>query len=161
MTYLELTTAAVSIVSLPLLLWQVTLAARAITADHLRRKQQATLEYLIVHLRSHWSSDLRTFMKKFGDAALTQEQLPVFMADPDATAALVPLLGSIEHLAVGVNMGVYDQDLLNRASGAYLIRTFHRFGVFIRAAQIEQPTAYTEFATLVGNLEAIRASRQH
>lgn len=112
MSILEIITAAVSVISLPLLVVQVHLAARGIAADHLRRKQQATLEYLVVHLRTHFSADLRSFTERFGDADLGEDDLARLGADSEANALVVPLLGSIEHLAVGVNMGVYDQELL-------------------------------------------------
>lgn len=157
MTISEIIAAAVGIFSILLLVVQIHAAARALKEDHLRQKQQATLDYLVHDVHPHWKEELRTFKRTFGNASpMPEEVLDRLRSDPETKFLIVKLLGNIENMAVGVNVGVYDITLLNRASGAFLIRVFKQFLPFIRQAQIKQASAYVEFEGLVLELCRLR-----
>lgn len=153
MTPFESFTLVIAVVSVALVVLQVRIAAQTLHEDHLRRKQQATLDYLIHDVRPHWKDELRTVLKRFGAAVpMPEEAMAALLAGPEADHMVIKLLGNIEHMAVGVNIGVYDLAVLDRASGAFLIRLYRQFLPYIRRAQERQPKhgkAYEEFDALV------------
>lgn len=160
MSPVEIATAVVGIASIVLLGVQVQLAARALRDDHLRRRQQATLEYLVLHVRPHWKDSLR-LLKQDLDAQqqpLSPELLARITSEPETKASIEKVLGNIEHMAVGVNVGVYDLELINRASGGFLIRTYSQFLPYIELVQQRQARAYVEFEQLIRDLRELRGS---
>ena len=83
---------------------------------------------------------------------MSEEAISALRADPNSRQLIGKLLGSIEHMAVGVNMGVFDIETLDRASGGFIIRTFNQFLPCIRQRQLKQPTIYSEFELLATEL---------
>jgi len=63
-----------------------------------------------------------------------------------------------EHLAVGINTGVFDQDILSRMSGNYLIGIFNRYWFYIseRRKELNNNKIYCEFEGLVNKLRERR-----
>jgi hypothetical protein len=152
-TAFEVLTLVVAVVSLGLVVLQVRIAAKTLQSDHTRRKQQATLEYLIHDVRPHWKDELRTVVRRFGDAVpMPEAAMDALRSDPEANRLVIKLLGNIEHMAVGVNMDVYDIGVIDRASGAFLIRVYRQFLPYIKRAQSRQQSAYEEFDRLVVEL---------
>lgn len=68
------------------------------------------------------------------------------------------LLSTVEHMSVGVNVGVYDIHILERMSGSYMIKMFQRLHPYIthiREAK-KNDNAYIEFEEVKLQLEALR-----
>lgn len=150
MTLAEIVTAALAIASVLLLVVQVHIAAKTLRDDHLRRRQQATLEYLVRDVRPHWRDDLRTASTKL--QAMASSVQADLKPDQAGNSPVAKLLGSVEHMSVGVNIGVYDLEVLDRSSGRFLIRIFRQFLPYIRSVQAKTPTAYVEFERVIGDL---------
>ena len=153
MTIFEILTALAAFVSIALVGIQIHLAAKTLKDDHDRRRQQATLEYLIKDVRPHWGDELRQLASSIGRTIpMSDETMSKLRANPQSRQLINKLLGNIEHMAVGVNMGVYDLEILDRSSGGFLINTFNRFLPYIRRRQMKQPLIYTEFEKLTDAL---------
>ena len=149
MTIFEILTAITAIISIALVGVQIHLAAKALKDDHTRRRQQATLDYLIKDVRPHWGDELRQLVSSIGRTIpMSDETMKTLRANPQSRQKINKLLGNIEHMSVGVNMGVYDLEILDGSSGGFIINTFNRFSPYIRRRQIKQPTIYTEFEQL-------------
>ena len=77
------------------------------------------------------------------------------MASPEEYAEWRNALGVFEHLAVGVNAGVYDKDILYRMAGGYITRLYSFVTPFIQIARDEShPRAYSEFELLTLDFES-------
>lgn len=149
MTFFEILTALVGFFSLALVGVQVHYAAKALREDHKRRRQQATLDYLVRDVRPHWREEIRVLTRSFGNVVpMSEEAITAVRADPNSKQLIGRLLSNIEHMAVGVNMGIFDIETLDRASGGFIIRTFNQFLPYIRQRQLKQPTIYCEFEML-------------
>jgi hypothetical protein len=149
----ELIATSVGIFSLLLVAIQVHIAAKTLRDDHSRRRSQATLDYIIHDLRPHWGESLRDLTSAFNNMVpMPPETLMAIQADTELRRATKRLLASIEHMALGVNIGVFDLAVLDRSSGIFLIRIYKQFLPYIRQAQIALPTAYVEFDAMVNTL---------
>jgi hypothetical protein len=143
MSYYEILSTVIAVVAL----WLVT---KTFKADHERRKKQATIEYVGQILRdarykidSHRSSE-----------DLTNEQVSALIANPADSAEWRNAIGAFEHLAVGVNAGVYDKDILYRMAGGYITRLFTYVEPYVQAARGNNyPRAYCEFEALAHEFE--------
>lgn len=143
MSYYEIVSTVIAIMAL----WFVT---KTFKADHERRKKQATIEYVGQILRearfiidSHRQSD-----------GLTSEQISTFIASSADSAKWRNAIGAFEHLAVGVNSGVYDKDILYRMAGTYITRLFTYVEPYVQATKKDYyPRAYCEFEALAHEFE--------
>lgn len=146
----EFIAVVVGIVSIILLVLQVNIAAKALREDHLRRRQQATLDYLVRDVRPHWRDSLRNAAS---DIQRSQEALQESLGTENPRdPSIANLLGSVEHMSVGVNIGVYDIAVLDRASGRFIIRIYRQFLPYIKSVQANTPTAYIEFEQVVRDI---------
>jgi hypothetical protein len=130
----------------------VKLAAQALKADHERRKKQATIDY-VKEIRVIWRETRVKLEKKYGTESLSKEALEEINSNIDTNAIVKNLLGSLEHMSVGMNTGVYDKDLLFRMSGQYLINMYHRMRPYIEERRKENPIAFIEFHELIHDFE--------
>lgn len=142
MSYYEIISTVIAVVAL----WLVT---KTFKADHERRKKQATIEYAGQILRdarykidSHRSSE-----------DLTSEQVSALIANPAGSAEWRNAIGAFEHLAVGVNAGVYDKDILYRMAGSYITNLFKYVEPYVQAARGKYPRAYWEFQVLANEFK--------
>lgn len=153
MTIFETLSLIIAAVSVAALLLQLHIGVRTMRADHERRKKQATLEFVMSHVRPLWTEGQRILDERWGAGVLSEQALKDIQEDTKAREIVKTLLGHLEHMSVGLNTGIYDKDLLFRASGAYLIRLFHRLRPYVKYAQKSLPTAYVEFENLVRDFE--------
>lgn len=153
MSLYETLSLILAIVSIAALLWQVRVALQSIHADHERRKKQATIEFLMAQVRPLWTEGRHLLDKKWGTGVLNEDSLKQIEDDPEARVIVTSLLGHLEYLSVGINTGIYDKDILFRASGTSMIRLFHRLRPYIKLSQKNQVTAYIEFENLIHDLE--------
>ena len=125
-------------------------------AFHERRKKEATIEF-INKVREVYRKVNYELKKEFGEGPLDEEKLSKLYANTDLWNQLKNMLALFEHLAVGVNSGVFDFDILSRMSGQYLINMFDRYSFYIRdrRKKLGNPRLYEEFEALVAKL------RQH
>lgn len=146
----ELIATSIGIISLLLVAIQIHIAAKTLRDDHARRRSQATLDYIIHDLRPHWGEKLRDLTTAFYNLApMPPEALAAIQSDADLRRGTKRLLASIEHMALGVNVGVFDLAVLDRSSGVFLIRIYKQFLPYIRQAQATLPTAYVEFDSMI------------
>lgn len=149
----EFATIAINAVMLYLLWRQVSIAAKALRADHQRRKKQSTIEFLMFHVRPQWTEGQKILDQRWPESVITDKVLKEISENSESKAIVQTLLGHLEYMAVGINTGIYDEDILYRASGAYLIRLFHRLRPFVKQAQQDLPTRYIEFENLIAKFE--------
>lgn len=124
-------------------------------ADHERRKMQATIEYMR-SVRPIWSQLRRELNDHFGNGTLQVESIDKIDKDKDLQRLVRELMGSMEHLSVGANYEVFDEDLIYRMSASYLIRIYKRMDLYIEKAQAKNPYAYIEFKDLIRKFDERR-----
>ena len=89
--------------------------------------------------------------KEFGTGQLTTENLIKIQQDIEIETKVLNLIGALEHMAIGMNTGVYDKDLLYRMSGSYLIMMYDRLKPYIEERQGKNKFAFIEYVDLVSN----------
>lgn len=73
---------------------------------------------------------------------------------------IADILNGLERLAVGVELGIYDEDVLRLIGGTIIVRTFERFEPYIinrrtrATTRTRQSRAYTELEVLVKMIES-------
>lgn len=128
---------------------------RTMHADHERRQKQATMEYMTT-VRPIWAESRRMLNDAFGNKALTEDDLNKLEESRDLQRIVRELLSKLEHLAVGVNTGVLNEDIIYRMSGSYLIRIYRRVSLYLEDAQKKNPYAYIEFMEMIRKFEEQR-----
>jgi hypothetical protein len=73
---------------------------------------------------------------------------------------LTYFLNYFEDLATGVNMGVFDFDVVNRVSGSRIMRSWEDYGNWVRAerATLQQPSLFIELERLAADVRKARSS---
>lgn len=135
-----------------LVIWQIRVATLTIKADHERRRKQATIDFML-QVRPIWQESQRLLDERFGEGTLSGEALEEIQKNRDARDVISRLLGNLEHLAVGVNTGVFDRELLFRTSASFISKIYHRLRPHIKKVQSGLPTAYIEFEQLAVGFE--------
>ena len=130
-----------------LVILQIQVAISTIKADHERRRKQATIDFML-QVRPIWQESHRLLDERFGPGTLSGDALEEIQKNRDARDIISRLLGNLEHLAVGINTGVFDRELLFRTSAYFLTTIYHRLHPHIKKAQTSLPTAYIEFEQL-------------
>jgi len=145
MNYSEFITTSIATIGLVLGIYNIRLVEKTFKADHERRKKQATIEYVGQILReARFKIDAHYRSNK----SLTDEQVSTLIANPADSAEWRNAIGVFEHLAVGINAGVYDKDILYRMAGGYITTLFTFVEPYIKAARKQYPRAYCEFQEL-------------
>lgn len=147
MKLFELLSLIIGVAMAALVILQIRIAISTIRADHERRRKQATIDYML-QVRPIWQESQRLLDERFGTGTLSENALDEIQTNRDARDVISRLLGNLEHLAVGVNTGVFDRELLFRTSAYFLITIHQRLLPHIKKIQIKLPTAYIEFEQL-------------
>ncbi len=113
-------------------------------ADHERQKKQATIEF-VASLRSEQTDAREMLLKHLGnDVISTDKALELRKGDKAGEETAVTIvrtirfyLNGLEYMAVGVNAGVYDRELVRRLMGYSLKKTWSRYGDYIGAVRNE------------------------
>lgn len=150
---IEVWSLVASLLTLSIVTLQLYLIYKAFLADHERRKKQATIEYINL-IRDRYRTIDFDLRGKYGEGELDTNKL----TDDELQAAL-ELLSVVEHLAVGVNTGVYSLNVLSRLSGGYFSQLFERYYPVIRARRQMRgmkPTLFNEMEKMYQDLSAIR-----
>lgn len=133
----------------------VELQMNTVKEDHERRRKEATILYMN-QIRPVYRSLLQELESIQGKERLTQSSLKIILNNDSSRNILKEYLATMEHLAVGANVGVFDKDLLFRMSANYLIRTHNKFEPYITEVQKgkNQSSVYEEFEKLAVEFRA-------
>ncbi|MFQ3245113.1 MAG: hypothetical protein ACI9SP_001760 [Arenicella sp.] len=154
MSNFELTTTVIAFTTAIILVFQVRIALKSIKADHERRKKQATFDY-VQKISSNWIDAQYILTKRWSGITgpLGSDQIEELEKDIKLLKTVRVLLGSLEHLSVGVNAGVFDQEIIFRMSGSSIISINKKFTSYFEVIQKQQPTVYIEFQELAKAFE--------
>lgn len=116
------------------------------SADHDRRKKEATIAH-VNNIRDKYRAMRADLDSKFGEGNV----INISDIDEDSTAELKEMLSLMEHLAAGVNSGVFDFDMIYIMSGSYFAGIYERSAPFIKHRRTlkNNPAAYIEFEHMV------------
>ncbi|CAK8723862.1 hypothetical protein KKHLCK_13350 [Candidatus Electrothrix laxa] len=98
-------------------------ANKANMAIHERTKKQSTLE----HAGELWAEARYELESKFGSEVIASDEAENIFKDKELKANVDKLLGTLEHIAAGVNTGIYDADILYRMCATSVINNFTKF----------------------------------
>ena len=144
MTEFQILSLVLGLVTAVLIIGQLFVTIRTLKADHERRKKQATIEH-VREIRPHWDKHRRWLDDNFGPDGVTETALDKLDENKEVRENVRTLLAMLEHLAVGVNTGVFDKDLLYRMSGTYMVRIYHQLRPYIKRVQKDNQYAYVEY----------------
>jgi len=115
-------------------------------ALHERTKKQSTLE----HAGELWAEARYELESKFGSEVIATDEAENIFKDKELKAHVDKLLGTLEHIAAGVNMGIYDADILYRMCASSVMNNFTKFKNYIKIRrQQESEEMYIELEALV------------
>lgn len=100
---------------------------RVRTTQHLGRDEPISEEFA---QKLHNEEPFRSLVRDF-----TAEETAAFRAD------IITTLNGLEHLATGVIVGVYDEDVLKRIGGSVIARTYLRFEPYIALVRSGQESS--------------------
>ncbi len=139
----------------------VWVAMHAVKRDHVRRRKQATVEYMR-ELRAQYRSSWHEITNDIG--AIDEHVAKEIFEDPDKKFAIEQLLSMFEHVATAANEDVFDIELLSRLSGTFLVEVFKKTRAYMVKARQDQlnwleslapgvkSDKYTEYEALVKEL---------
>ncbi|MFG1797787.1 DUF4760 domain-containing protein [Nocardia sp. NPDC049149] len=143
------------------LIWQVRVFAHQVSEsrlaldratketvdENIRQRQRATLDFIGTTIeRQH-----ALYTKINSDSGFLSKASD---HDRQEFLDLRSYLGYLENIAAGVNMDIFDQDVVDRTVGNRLIRAWERYGEWIRHARLFQndERLYEELENLVKRL---------
>lgn len=152
MSFYEILNLLLIFLTLAVLNGQLNALKKTYRADHERRKKQATIEYL---------NSFRTAYRHLEEKIISTHgngQIPFDkMTDADKVD-IRNTLSLVEHLAIGIETGIYDFELINRMSGAFLMGMYCKFKPYIETVRdsANNPNFYSEFEHLHKRIGAAR-----
>ncbi len=158
MSLYEVLSLILGILGAVVIIVQLSIAIRAMRADHERRQKQATIEHVRT-IRPLYKHCRQVIDEKFGKDVLSDGAVGEIDKDDELRENIKDMLALLEHTSVGMNTGVFDKDLWYRMSASYLIRIYHRLRPYIKYIQKSQPSAYIEFEEIVHEFEERKRRR--
>ena len=114
-------------------------------AYHERTRKQTTIEYA----GRKWLDARIQLEAKYGDDVIAEGAAENIYNDKDLKSQVDQLLGTLEHIAAGVNTGIYDEDVLYRMVSSSVIDNFTRFKHYIKIRrQRESEEKYIELEAM-------------
>jgi len=149
---------SVLLVTVIIMVVQIRVAVQSLRKDHLRRKLEGTLEHMN-QIREKYRLMNAELIDELGIEPLDEERVGRLRQSPRLWEKVKDILGLFEHLAIGVNLGVFDLGMLEKMSGTYLSNVFRRFSTYIRTQResTNNPTLYQEYEKLVEQIAQIRS----
>ncbi|WP_081864929.1 DUF4760 domain-containing protein [Chondromyces apiculatus] len=140
----------------------LAIAFWTLKADHERRKKQATIEYAN-QIREIWQKSKTIIEQALNKTVsrgspISQKETTIIENTPELLTASMEILARLEHLAVGVNAGVFDASILYRMSGSHLIGIYDYMLEYIKMTR-ETPDnefAYIEFGMLAEEFKRLK-----
>ncbi len=147
----------IALIAAGLILIQLVLMFITYRADNERKRKQSTIEY-INNIRGIYKPIRKHLDDLFpgNNRVINLKEI-----DNDLKSDIRELLSTVEHLAVGLNTGVYDFDIFFRMSGSYFLRIFKKLNPYISNAQKNQATAYIEFEAICKRIEFEKEKRNY
>lgn len=139
---------------------QVRLSEEATERDHARRRQQATVDFYMTTLEKR--TELRHTLPYDRNADAIREYVTALKDESETEALYVTdYLTMFEMLAGGVNMGIYDLEVIDRLAGSRLRAIYNNYLPWIdqRRRMFDSPSLYCELESLSRSLEARRATK--
>ncbi len=122
--------------------------------ENRRQQQRATINYITSTVqRQHDLYGNIHQDQSFADKAA--------VIDSPEFHELTSYLGYLEYLAAGVNMGIFDAEVVSRTIGGRIVRANAMFGEWIHAERerLDNPGVYIELELLIPELRALREHR--
>ncbi len=121
-----------------------------------RDRAKQTLEYW-EKVNQELKVEKRKLLKDYG-SKIEREMAELIIADGDEQARINKVINIYERLSLGVNIGAYDIQTLNKLVGQNIIDNYSRFEEYIlaRRKKMDRPFAWTEFQKLSSKLVRIR-----
>jgi len=160
MSVVEVTLLLVSLqlVGLIILTMQLYLMRKDRLALHERTRKQSTIE----NAGPLWGDARLQLETRFGRDPLATKQAQEIFDDKELKAYVDKLLGTVEHISVGINTGIYDKDILYRMSSTSIIETFRRYKSYIMLRRnLEGSEMYTEFECVANEFSLMRQKKPY
>jgi len=146
----------IGIVGLILVLHQLYLTRLESEKEHLRMKNEMTL-----NAYSTVKKDLREITSRVRNRLgindmfdhVTDEQIDMIMSDKDLRRDVAEMLSLLNKFAVGVKHDIFNIDIINELSGKYFIKTHKQFEPYIKMVRMNSDTLYSEYDILVEKLK--------
>ncbi|MDR2592513.1 MAG: hypothetical protein LBC59_06880 [Chitinispirillales bacterium] len=156
--YIQMISNIIICVGVIIAIWQLLLSKNSITADHERRKKQATIEFYR-SICDACDEILEQLEIQFpNDGVINYDDVK---NDPVALNAIRKYLSLMEEIAVGINTEVYDITIFDRIAGTYCTGWFRRFSEIIRIRRINNhyPNLYGDFENMIYKLKDVKKKR--
>ncbi len=145
----------IGIVGLLLVLHQLYLTRIESEKEHLRTKNEMTLnayttirkDLRIITSRIRKELDIDDGFKK-----LNQEHISIIMKNKSLRHDISEMLSMLNKFAVGVRHDIFNIEILNELSGEYFIKTHEQFFPYIKLLRVESYDLYSEYDILVNRL---------
>ena len=128
---------------------QLRQSSDATERDHQQRRRQATLEFVTA------TFDRSQRLVERGLPALFKDEVELFADAPAAlddprNDVIREYLNGFEAFATGVNLGLYDLEVVNHLRGTVIVRTMVLYRSWIEARRVlnQNPNQYRELETL-------------
>jgi hypothetical protein len=142
-------------------IWQLHLMKKGFSADHERRKKQATIEfYTSISKSKEYIEALNKIDAQFPDDQVIQ--INDIKDDRVMKNAIRVFLSYMEHFCVGLNTDIYDLPVFERMAGLYTRRWYDKLKNIIDNSRTGQnPIRYMDFQKAAALLEEERNKRFH
>jgi|GEM_PF-3536527 len=149
----------IGIVGIILVLHQLYLTRVESEKEHLRTKNEMTLNAYST-IRKDLSAVTAKVRKKLGIEDMfdhvTEEQIDMIMSDKSLRKDVSEMLNMLNKFAVGVKHDIFNIDIINELSGKYFIKTHKQFEPYLQRIRKNSDTLYLEYDNLVEKLKEMR-----
>ena len=128
--------------------------------DHQRRKREATDDFLMATFNNARDLRAKGLPELFRSDVVPYASNPLDFGD-ERNQLIRHYLNEFESLATGVNLGVYDDEVVHALRGTTIVRAWALFSPWIQARRdfIKQPDLYEELEKMAGRMQEIQAAR--
>ncbi len=152
----------IAIIGLILVLHQLYLTRIESEKEHLRTKNEMTLnaytsirkDLRIITSRIRKELDIDDGFKK-----LTQDHIYIIRQNKSLRHDISEMLSMLNKFAVGVRHDIFNIEILNELSGEYFIKTHKQFSPYIKLLRVDSYDIYSEYDILVNRLTQISISK--
>lgn len=133
---------------------QTRLARRVHRENHEWNRRKAAQDILLQgRMDTSGLAELtKELYEKKDDGAISLDFLQErFKQNPNFLIAVNKMLNYHEALAVGINQGIYDEQVIKHTKYSTMKRTFHIFSNYIHYSRTKQLTAFEEQETLISS----------
>ena len=156
MTKFEIISLSLGAVTLLILWIQLYMIYKTFKADHERREKQATVEY-VNRVRAIYRPISNKIVEKFGEGRV----INIDEIEENDLIDIKEFLSNVEHLAAGVNIGVFNLMIIEKMSGSYFLNMREKFIPYIKHVRTKKNNnrLYCELETMCRDIEKLREDR--